>query len=120
LGKVAPHEWLPPLTADAWGYRRRARLGVKFVRKKGRVLVGFRERHAPYLAELESCRVLDPKIGERLPAFADLIASLSVVERVPQLEVSVADNATAVVVRHLDPLTADDRVKLQRFGTEHD
>ncbi len=120
LGKVAPGEWLAPLAADAWGYRRRARLGVKWVRRKQRMLVGFRERHAPYLAELESCAVLDPKIGNLLRPLAGLVQSLSIPERIPQLEISVADNATAVVVRHLDPLAADDLPRLAAFGRKHD
>lgn len=119
LGKVEPAEWLAPLTADSWGYRRRARLGVKWVRKKGRVLVGFRERHAPYIAELESCRVLDEKIGNLLRPLGELVQSLSITERIPQFEVSVADNATAIVVRHLDPLTSDDLMQLARFGAGH-
>lgn len=120
LGKVSPQDWLEPLTADVWGYRRRARLGVKWVKKKGRVLVGFRERHSPFLAELESCRVLDQKVGSLLRPLGDLVESLSVKERIPQFEVSVADNATAIVVRHLDPLSDEDRLKLAAFGNEYD
>lgn len=120
LGKVSPEGWLEPLTADVWGYRRRARLGVKWVRKKGRVLVGFRERHSPFLAELESCQVLDQKIGGLLRPLGDLVESLSLKERIPQFEVSVADNATAIVVRHLDPLSDEDLLKLTAFGNAHD
>lgn len=119
LGKVAPAEWLQPLTAGVWGYRRRARLGVKWVKRKGRALVGFRERHAPYIAELESCDVLDEKIGGLLRPLGALVESLSITDRVPQFEVSVADNATAIVVRHLNPLAPDDLMKLSRFGGEH-
>ncbi|MDX1454164.1 MAG: 23S rRNA (uracil(1939)-C(5))-methyltransferase RlmD [Gammaproteobacteria bacterium] len=119
LGKVDPESWLEPLIADQWGYRRRARLGVKWVKKKGKVLVGFRERHAPFIAELESCKVIAPEIGEKLTDFGELIGALSIPDRIPQLEVSVAENATAVVVRHLDPLTEDDLSKLADFGREH-
>lgn len=119
LGKVNPGSWLDPLTADVWAYRRRARLGVKWVRKKQRMLVGFRERHAPYLAELESCAVLDAKVGGLLRPLADLVQSLSIPERIPQFEISVADNAVAIVVRHLDPLAAEDLAKLAAFGREH-
>lgn len=116
LGKVEPEQWLELLTADTWAYRRRARLGVKWVRKKERMLVGFRERHAPYLAELESCQVLDAKVGNLLRPLADLVTTLSIPERIPQFEVSVADNATAIIVRHLDPLAPDDLLKLSAFG----
>ena len=119
LGKVEPVEWLPPLQGKIWNYRRRARLGVKDVRKKGRVLVGFRERHAPYIAEIDSCDVLAGDLGNKLLPLSGLVGSLSIPDRIPQFEVSVADNATAVVVRHLDPLTPDDLMKLSKFGEEH-
>ncbi|MBW3568373.1 MAG: 23S rRNA (uracil(1939)-C(5))-methyltransferase RlmD [Proteobacteria bacterium] len=120
IGKVEPGEWLAPLMADTWGYRRRARLGVKWVRKKQHMYVGFRERHAPVLADIETCKVLDPNVGEMLRPLADLVLSLSIPERIPQFEVSVADNAVALVVRHLDPLSSDDLEKLAAFGKARD
>ncbi len=112
LGKVEPEHILPPLTGPLWGYRRRARLGVKWVAKKGKVLVGFRERGSPYLAELRRCEVLDPSVGERLEELAGLIAGMDAKERIPQIEVAVGDNATALVFRHMDPLSAGDRERL--------
>jgi len=119
LGKVRPDRWLEPLVAEPWGYRRRARLGVKYVRKKGKVLVGFRERHSPYLAELDGCPVLAAPVGNLLRPLAQLVEGLSVRERIPQFEVSVADNATAIVVRHLDPLSNDDLERLRGFARLH-
>lgn len=116
IGKVEPQAWLPPLIGPVWGYRRRARLGVKNVPKKGRVLVGFRERASPYLAELDGCEVLDPKVGHKLRALSDIIGSLSLRDRIPQIEVAVADNATALVFRVLSEPTAEDREKLRAFG----
>ncbi|MEW6764816.1 MAG: 23S rRNA (uracil(1939)-C(5))-methyltransferase RlmD [Pseudomonadota bacterium] len=112
LGKVEPERILPPLTGPLWGYRRRARLGVKWVAKKGKVLVGFRERGSPYLAELSRCEVLDPSVGERLEELAGLIAGMDARERLPQIEVAVGDNVTALVVRHMDPLSEGDRARL--------
>ncbi|MEW5972603.1 MAG: 23S rRNA (uracil(1939)-C(5))-methyltransferase RlmD [Pseudomonadota bacterium] len=112
LGKVGPENILPPLTGPLWGYRRRARLGVKWVAKKGKVLVGFRERGSPYLAELRRCEVLEPSVGERLEELAGLIAGMEARERIPQIEVAVGDNVTALVFRHMDPLSAGDRERL--------
>ncbi|MFZ5466452.1 MAG: 23S rRNA (uracil(1939)-C(5))-methyltransferase RlmD [Pseudomonadota bacterium] len=112
LGKVGPENILPPLTGPLWGYRRRARLGVKWVAKKGKVLVGFRERGSPYLAELRRCEVLEPSVGERLEELAGLIAGMDAKERIPQIEVAVGDNVTALVFRHMDPLSAGDRERL--------
>lgn len=116
LGKVEPESVLPPLTGPLWGYRRRARLGVKWVAKKGKVLVGFRERGSPYLAELTRCEVLDPNVGGRLEELAGLIAGMEAKDRIPQIEVAVGDNVTALVFRHMDPLSAHDRDRLLDYA----
>ncbi|HKJ10208.1 MAG TPA: 23S rRNA (uracil(1939)-C(5))-methyltransferase RlmD [Gammaproteobacteria bacterium] len=120
IGDVRPQNVLEPLTGPHWGYRHKARLGAKFVVKKGRMLVGFRERHAPYVAELTRCEVLHPSVGERIAALTELLAGLSVRMRVPQVEVAVGDRITALVFRHLDPLTDADRSALEAFGRTHD
>jgi 23S rRNA (uracil1939-C5)-methyltransferase len=119
IGRVAPDRWLPPLTASDWGYRRKARLAVKLVPKKGGVLVGFRERGSSFVAALESCEVLDPRVGRRLRELAALIEGLSVVRQLPQIEVAIGDDAVGLVFRHLAPLTAEDRAKLVAFGQCH-
>jgi len=119
LGGVAPESVLPPLTGPVWGYRRRARLGVKFVAKKGRVLVGFRERAAPYVAELHSCAVLAPPVDRLIDPLAELVGRLSIAARVPQIEVAVTQDACALVLRVLDPPTAADRALLAAFQREH-
>jgi 23S rRNA (uracil1939-C5)-methyltransferase len=116
LAHVAPQQWLEPLRGPVWGYRRRARLGAKYVIKKGRVVVGFRERLAPYVAEVERCEVLSPPVGELVGALAELIMGLSIRERLPQIEVAVGDNAVALVLRVLDPPSAEDRRKLLEFA----
>jgi 23S rRNA (uracil1939-C5)-methyltransferase len=119
LGRVIPREWLPALRGPIWGYRRRARLGAKFVTKKGKVLVGFRERLTPFIADVQQCDVLAPPVGELVTPLADLIMTLSIRERLPQIEVAVADNAVALVLRVLDPPSESDREKLRAFGTAH-
>ena len=111
IGKVEAGEILPPLTTNPWGYRRKARLGVKFVYKKEKVLVGFRERAAPYLAELEQCEVLHPDAGMRLTSFATLIHSLSCYDKIAQIEVAIADDISAFVFRNLAELTEEDKKK---------
>jgi 23S rRNA (uracil1939-C5)-methyltransferase len=119
LGRVTPREWLPALRGPTWGYRRRARLGAKFVTKKGKVLVGFRERLTPYIADIQHCHVLAPPVGELVTPLAELIMTLSIRERLPQIEVAVADNAVALVLRVLDPPSAPDLEQLRAFGTRH-
>lgn len=110
-----PQEVLQPLTADIWHYRRRARLGVKLVEKKGGVLVGFREKASPYIADIAQCEVLDKSIGYRLGELRTLINGLSIANKIPQLEVAIGDSTTAIIVRHLESLSSEDMVKLSEF-----
>lgn len=119
IGRVTPQEWLAPLEGPAWNYRRRARLSARFVRKKGRSLVGFRERSAPYVAEIESCRVLAAPLDTLVTPLSALLTGLSIRERVPQVEVSAGDRATAVILRVLSPPSAADLDAIRAFGTAH-
>jgi 23S rRNA (uracil1939-C5)-methyltransferase len=119
IGKVEPETWLEPIVAPAWHYRRRARLAVKDVPAKGRVLVGFRERHAPFITDMQRCEVLAKPVDALISPLSELIASLSIRARVPQIEVAVAENATALVFRVLDPPSHEDRALLQEFGALH-
>jgi 23S rRNA (uracil1939-C5)-methyltransferase len=119
IGKVTPGAVLPPLTGSAWGYRRKARLGVRLVPKKGGVLVGFREKRSSFITDLDRCDTLDPRIGQLLPALRALVSGLSCADRVPQIEVAIGDAAIALVFRHLQPLTNDDQARLRAFGRDH-
>ncbi len=120
IGKVEPQQWLEPLIGPDWRYRRRARLAVKDVAAKGRVLVGFRERHAPYVTDMHRCEVLAPPLDGLLDALSELLAGLSIRARIPQIEVAIAENAVALVFRVLDAPTSADRDALREFGKEHD
>ncbi len=115
IGGVVPQTVLPPLTGPVWGYRTKARLGGKDVRKKGRVLVGFREKRASFLADIRRCEVLHPSVGEHLETLSALIESLDARERIPQIEVAATDELTVLVFRHLDELSADDEARLRQF-----
>ncbi len=114
-----PATVLSPLTGPLWGYRRKARLGARYVVKKGRLLVGFREKRSGFVADLSRCEVLDPRVGLRLEALRDTLAGLSVVRAVPQVEVAVGDDRVVLVVRHLEPLSAADKELLGSFATTH-
>lgn len=119
IARLEPREWFAPIRGPHWGYRHKARLGVKHVRKKGKVLVGFRERYAPYVADLQRCEVLHPRVGTLLPALAALIQGLSIHERVPQVEVAVGDQAIALSFRVLDPPSDADCSALIAFAQAH-
>lgn len=120
IGRVAPVQWLDAMTGPVWHYRRRARLAVKDVFAKGRVLVGFRERHAPFITDMHRCEVLAQPVDGLVDALSELIGSLSISARLPQVEVSVADNATALVFRVLDAPSDDDLARLAAFGESHE
>jgi len=119
MAKVEPDEYLAPVAAEPWHYRRKARLGIRYVPKKGGILVGFRERHKSYITPLQACLVLDRRLSDLLPGLHELVSSLSCCDRIPQIEVAVADNAVALVFRHLEPFKASDHERLAAFGREH-
>lgn len=119
IGRVNPDEVLPPLTGPIWGYRNKARLGVRYVDKKEKVLVGFRERGSHFLAELNHCHILTPALGGRLPELGALVRQLSCYRRMPQIEVAAGDDQIALVFRNLEPLTENDIRLLIDYGKSH-
>ena len=127
IGNVEPEEVFEAMTGDMWGYRRKARLGVKYVFKKGKVLVGFRERHGGFLAEMDSCEVLHEAIGKKLHLFQAMIYEMDSRDSTPQIEVAVGDELQAgqegsniaLIVRHLKDLSAKDTEMWINFGKEH-
>ncbi len=108
FGDLTPDEWLPPLRSTRTDYRRKARLGAKFVFKKDSMLLGFRERSSGWLADMDVCKVLDAQIGERLVDLKAMLSSLAGRETIPQLEMAVGDDGVAMIVRHLQPLSDAD------------
>ena len=118
IGGLEPEQVLPPLSASRWGYRRKARLGVKYVAGKEKVLVGFREKYSSFIADIDSCEVLHPILGEAIGQLKELIHELSVYRQIPQLEVAVSDSVAAVVIRHLAPLSDNDRRILADFEAQ--
>ena len=119
LGKVKAERVLRPIEGPAWGYRYRARLSVRHVVKKGKVLVGFHERKSSYVADMDSCEVLPPHLSALLMPLRDLVAGMDQRDRLPQIEVAVGDEVTALVLRHLEPLTEGDLQRLRDFGARH-
>ena len=121
IGKVSAESILPPLTNDSvWGYRRKARLGVKNVPKKGKVLVGFRERASSFVADLTLCPVLHPRVGELLPQLSELVEGLSINTKLPQVEVAMDDEQCVLIFRILEDLTDADAAAIKAFGEAHD
>ncbi len=119
IAHVKPDTILPPLIGQYWGYRHKARLGVKYVAKKGRVLVGFREREKPFVADLTHCEVLHSRVGGLLAPLGKLIGGLSIAQRLPQIEVAVGDEAVALSFRVLATPTLADLECLRSFGQRH-
>jgi 23S rRNA (uracil1939-C5)-methyltransferase len=119
LGKVKPDMMLRPIEGPAWGYRWRARFSVRHVRKKGTVLVGFHERKSRYVADMRECHVVPPHVSALLLPLRELIGSMEAIETCPQIELACGDEVTALVLRHLEPLSAGDIDKLRAFAVAH-
>lgn len=119
VGKVRPQIIYPAIHGPSWGYRYRARLGVRLVPKKGGVLIGFHERRSSYIADLKSCEVLPPQLSAMLPALHALVAALSIPDRLPQIEIAVSDEITVLVFRNLLALTKGDEARLAAFADQH-
>lgn len=114
-----PLEILPPLKSTPWGYRRKARLSVKYVPKKNKVLVGFREKSSHLVADIECCPILPESIGHLLPAFSELFQQLSIREQIPQMEIAITEKENAIIIRHLAAFTAEDLEIIRAFVSAH-
>ena len=123
IGKLKPDNLMRAIEGPAWGYRYRARLSVRYVRKKGEVLVGFHERKSSYVTDMSHCPVLPLHVSNMLLPLRALIASLDAKETVPQIELACGDTnseiVTALVLRHMDDLSEGDKAKLRAFAAVH-
>ncbi len=117
---LAPEAVLPPIRAQEWGYRRKARLGVRWLESKRLALVGFRERGSSRVAILSRCEILDSRVGRRINLLRELIASMDARARIPQVEISLGDRTGTLIFRTLDPLGPADRKRLRSFAEVHD
>ena len=118
-GRLKPDEVFPAIYGPSWGYRTRARLSVRMVLKKGCAMVGFREKRSSYVVDMKSCEVLPPHVSGMLPGLRELVASMSAPDCLPQIEVAVGEQVTALLLRHLEPLTPDDEARLRAFADTH-
>lgn len=121
IGGAEPDEVLPAMLGETLGYRHKARLSVKYVQKKQDILVGFRERlSGRFIANIEQCKVLDPKVGQLIRPFRDLFMQLSNYEQIAQIEVATGENKTVLILRHLSEFVSQDLTLLTEFGQQHD
>ncbi len=118
MAKIKPEEWMLPLTADSWHYRRRARLSVRWVVAKDKVLVGFREKEGRYVADMDYCEILQKPLDDLLKPLAGMIEKLFIRQHIAQIEASIADDDVALIIRHLKPIRDDDEKILLDFAEE--
>ena len=119
IGKVRPEQVLPAIHGPGWGYRHRARLTVRNVLKKGTVLVGFHEKRSSFVADMTSCEVLPRRISDLLLPLRELVGSLSIRARLPQIELALTETADVLVLRILEPLLPEDEAALRAFADRH-
>lgn len=120
IGRVRPETILPPIQGDAWAYRHRARFAVHKVPRKGGMLVGFHEKRSSYIADMHTCAIVPPHVSALLMPLRQLFGALSIAERLPQVEISVGEHCTALVLRILAPLNVADEKLLRAFADRHD
>lgn len=118
FAQIQPQNILPPMQAAVWGYRRKARLSVKFVRKKNRLLLGFHEKDPRFVADITRCEILDERVGLQLETLRALLETLVIRDHIPQLEVALGDTNGAIIIRHLVPFAETDLAKLQQFAEQ--
>ena len=120
IGKVKAENMLPPLFGPTWGYRHKARLSVKYVQKKERVLVGFNEKGTRFVADMNSCEVLVPEVSALIAPLQSMIFELSIRDKLPQIELAVGEGSVVVLIlRIMDVLTANDEMLLKSFADNH-
>lgn len=119
IGRVRPEQILSPIHGTPWGYRHRARLGVRFVEATGEVLIGFHERRSSYIADIQTCDVLTPQVSALLMPLRKLLAQLSIARNIPQIELAVGEQCTAFSLRILAPLSKKDEGLLKAFADQH-
>lgn len=119
FGQVTPENILPPLLGPTFNYRRKARLGVKYVAKKNKVLVGFREKNSHFLADIDRCAVLADPVADLITPLKDLLIQLSVRDKIPQIEIAIGDDVTAIILRHLQALKEADKALLTEFAKHY-
>lgn len=119
LGKVKPEVLLRPIEGPTWGYRYRARFSVRYVQKKGVVLIGFHERKSRYVADMQVCKVVPKVVSDLLLPLRELIMAMAERDRLPQIELAMGDDVIALVLRHLNPLPAGDLALLREFAEKH-
>jgi 23S rRNA (uracil1939-C5)-methyltransferase len=116
--KIQPQEWLEPIIGDKTDYRSKGRIGVNFDRKKEQLLVGFRELRSNKITRMQHCKVLDKRVGEKIPQLQKMIRSLSNFDSIPQIEIACSDEIVCLVVRHLSEFTAEDLLILKEFSIQ--
>ena len=119
IGRVEAENVMRPMYGPTWGYRYRARLSVRYVEKKGTVLVGFKEKKSIYVADIQSCEILPKHVSDMLMPLRALIHSLSLYNQIPQIELAIGEDVTALVFRIMAALTADDETKLKAFADQY-
>jgi len=119
IGKVQPELMMPAIHGPDWGYRHRARLTVRNVLKKGTVLVGFHEKRSSYVADMTACKVLPQRMSKLLPLLRELVGSLSIHDRLPQIEIALTDDNDVLVLRNLEALAPEDGQRIRDFADAH-
>lgn len=119
IGNVEAKDVIPPLKGIPWGYRHRGRLSARYVAKKGGMLVGFREKSAPYVVDMNECHVLPKHVSNMIPELRATLTKFSIADKIPQIEVAVGNSVTVLVIRNMEAINSNDEVLLKEFSDKY-
>ena len=112
---IQPEQWLPALRSSREDYRRKARIGVRYLPHKDKLVVGFRENQSNKLISIDRCMVLDREFGS-ITALKQLLQSLKAKAAIGHIELAMGDDEIALLVRHTEKLSQQDVNQLKQFA----
>ncbi|WP_439861366.1 23S rRNA (uracil(1939)-C(5))-methyltransferase RlmD [Pseudomonas sp. MBLB4136] len=116
---VQPQRWAAPLVGLEFGYRRRARIAVRWDAKARRLDVGFRAAASQDIVTIDDCPVLVQPLQPILRALPNVLRSLDKPQAIGHVEL-FHGTASAILVRHTSALGEADLARLQAFSMAQD
>lgn len=119
LSRVAglePEEWAAPLVGPELGYRRRARLAVRWDDRQQQLSIGFRAAASQAIVDVECCPVLTAPLQALLDGLPAVLRAFRKPRSIGHLELFDGEQeGCTLLLRHLGPLATEDLAALRDF-----